>query len=439
MSSAAHCRRGGRSRAPWLTLAAGIVLLGASVTGSDDRVVLLPRLLNGETLHYESHARVSRLIKTKSNVATMMEPGELRRDLTTDLKLSIQDFEMMDKRPYLTAETELDPVEQAGEVTSAAKIPKVNFTIAGDGGVTRADGLEELDPEQRISWQFWVAQFAFGWTLPGAGVKPGEKWKTVEAEKTPMPIAGLSWERETTYVENDTCPILKDEQCAVFLTKATLKQKSSQDDTTPDDYDLHGLKTSGVAKGTNETVVYVSLKRGLLVRATEDLEQLMDVTIAKVDGSNQVQYLLTVTSHFETGFVPAVQAAPQPEAETRSGRVVAYSSNSLACLNGNAYWSILISAEQPKDPHSRLIRVDFSLPCDKSPEWVSTKPSIQEFRLIREKNCDAVLPGTMEGDPKQHSTWPIWYYPPGAEHDVLPFGEELPCYRSVGLPLVPLV
>jgi hypothetical protein len=414
-------------------LAAG-VLLAASAAGSDDRVVLLPRLQNGQTLFYESHARVSRLIKTKSNVATVMEPGELKRDLATGLKLSIQDFEMMDKRPYLTAETELDPVEQAAGGASAPKIPKVNFTIAGDGGLARADGLEELDPEQRISWQFWVAQFAFGWTLPGAGVKPGEKWKTVEAEKTPMPIAGLTWDRETSYVQNDTCPILFEQQCAVFLVKATLKQKSAQDDSTPEDYDLHGLKTSGVAKGANEIVLYVSLQTGLLVRATEDLEQFMDVTIAKVDGSNQVQYLVTVTSHFETGIVPAARSAPPSDAETIAGRVLAYSSNSLACLNGQAYWSILIRAQGPQDAQSRLIRVDFTLPCDKSPAWISAKPSTQNFRVIREKGCDAALPGTTEGDPKQHSTWPIWYYPPSAEHQLLPFGEVLPCYRSVDPP-----
>jgi hypothetical protein len=31
----------------------------------------------------------------------------------------------------------------------------------------------------------------------------------------------------------------------------------------------------------------------------------LDVTIAKADNSNQVQYLLDVTSHFETVFVAA--------------------------------------------------------------------------------------------------------------------------------------
>ena len=211
----------------------------------------------------------------------------------------------------MAAETAFEFTEQVTVENSAPKLPKVNFTIGGDGGLTRADGLEDLAPEQRLVWQFWVAQFAFGWTLPASGVKPGEKWKSEEVEKTPTAIANLVWERETTYMQNEKCPILPDEQCAIFLTKATLKQKSNPKDSTPEDYKLHELKTFGIAKGKNETVLYISLKTSLLVRATEDVQQSMDVTIAKADASNQVQYEIDVTSHFETVFVPAPDSLAQ--------------------------------------------------------------------------------------------------------------------------------
>jgi hypothetical protein len=133
----------------------------------------------------------------------------------------------------------------------------------------------------------------------------------VEAEKTPTPIANLVWDRETTYVQDDTCPIVPADQCAAFLTTATLRQKSKPEDATPEDYRLHDLKTSGTATGKNETVLYISRKTGLLMRATEDLQQSLDVTIAKTDGSNQIQYLVDVTSHFETVFVPP---SPPPTA-----------------------------------------------------------------------------------------------------------------------------
>ena len=297
-------RRHARIQALRLLVVTGTFLVVVAAERTD-KIVLLPRLQNGQTLRYESHARVDRHVETKSNVATMLRPGELRRDLSTGLRLSVQEFRFVDNRPMLAGETELRPLEEGTAENPANNLPKVNFTISRDGGVTLADGLDDLDPEQRLTWQFWVAQFAFSWTLPASGVKPGEKWKSEEIEKTPTPIANLVWERETTYVQNDQCPDLPSQPCAVFLIAATLKQKSNPKDTTPEDYRLHELKTSGMARGTNETLAYISLETGLLVRATEDLQQSMEVTIAKADGSNQVHYEIQVTSHFETVFVPS--------------------------------------------------------------------------------------------------------------------------------------
>jgi hypothetical protein len=308
-------RRGlqpGRSRAAagLLLVAAGVILLCASAY-SDDRVRLLPFLQNGQTLHYESHARLNRFVKTKSNVATVFDPTPLQADFSTNLLLSVQDFHAMDHRPRMAAETQL-VAEQAPAAGAPPPSPlKVNFTVGGDGSLVYAEGLDELDPAQRLAWQFWLAQFAFGWTLPAGGVKPGEKWKSVEVEKTPTPISGLLWEKETTYVQDEPCPILADEQCAVFLTNATLKQRSNPENTTPEEYQLHHLKTSGIAKGTNQSVRYVSHQTGLMLRASEDIEQSLDATIALADGTNQVRYQVDVTSHFETVFVPP-GAPPRP-------------------------------------------------------------------------------------------------------------------------------
>lgn len=307
MDRARDHRRRISLRQLWLLPVAGVFLLGAVAKERDEKIVLLPLLRNGETLRYDSHARLDRHVQTKSNVTTMFQPGELRRDLATNVRFSVQEIRLVNHRPMIAAETELDPAEESGTDNSTAKPPKVNFTIGADGAVTRADGLDDLDPEQRLTWQFWVSQFAFAWTLPPSGVRPGEKWKTEEVEKTPTPIAGLVWERETTYVQNDKCPILPNESCAIFLTSSTLKQRSNPKDATPEDYKLRELKTSGTVKGMNETVAYISLKSGLLLRATENLQQSMEVTVAKVDGSNQVHYQMEVTSHFETVFVPPIQ------------------------------------------------------------------------------------------------------------------------------------
>ena len=124
--------------------------------------------------------------------------------------------------------------------------------------------------------------------------------------------------------------------------------------------------------------------------------------------------------------------------ENISGRVVAYV-GPLACLNGNGVWSMVIRVQRTKNILSEFVRVDFSLPCGKSPEWISSKPSVQKFRLIRQKDCDSALSGSVDKESQENPILPIWEYPPGAEHERLPFGQVLPCYRSLDLPLIPVV
>lgn len=131
-----------------------------------------------------------------------------------------------------------------------------------------------------------------------------------------------------------------------------------------------------------------------------------------------------------------------PRTSKVSGRVVAYSSLTPVCLNNNGYWSIVIRVQKPKRMSSKFIRVDFSLPCAKTPEWVTqTESSMQQFQLIRDNSCDAVLEQStpFEDEHGQHVWAPSWRRPTGAEHDALPFGLVLPCYRSTDLPLSPVL
>jgi hypothetical protein len=300
-----------RKRA-WLVLAGtALCLLAARDSSSANRVVPLPRLRAGQTLRYQIYARVQRVVKTESRVTAMMKPPELNEDISVGLQITIREVRMENGRPVITAHGEFEWPKNAGGTEAASLKPAVDFTIDGAGQVRKVEGLENLDAEQRLVWQFWMARFAYGWTLPAGGVKHGERWKTEEAEQTPGPIANLVWQQETTYGKNDKCAIVPTEKCAVFFTTARLKQKSSPKDTTPEDYKLHDLKTSGTASGTNEAFTSVSLKTGLMLRATEDGKQSMNVEIAKTDGTNQVKYQIDANSHFEVVFVPASDSRGQ--------------------------------------------------------------------------------------------------------------------------------
>jgi hypothetical protein len=286
-----------------------LLAAGVGAAGGDQRVVLLPKLRVGQPVKYDVHGKVKRHVKTESRVETMLHPGDVQRDVAMPLVFTAKEIHLEKGQPVVVAHAEFDAGEADASDKSASARANVEFTIAGDGQVAKAEGLDDVAPEMRLAWQFWLSRFAFGWTLPAEGAKPGDKWKSEEAEKSPSPIADLVWETETTYVGNDRCPLIPAETCASFLTRATLKQKSSAKDATPEDYRLHELRTSGTAKGTDEIVTYISLKSRLVVRATEETQQSMDVTIAKADGTNGVHYTIEASSRFETLLVTGNESA----------------------------------------------------------------------------------------------------------------------------------
>jgi hypothetical protein len=137
-------------------------------------------------------------------------------------------------------------------------------------------------------------------------------------------------------------------------------------------------------------------------------------------------------------------AARPAKIEVISGRIVAYASE-LACLNGNTYWSMIIHVQDPIDVASEFVEVSFSLPCAEEPKWLTGKSSFRKFRLIREKDSDAVLKEFMDcvddsgGRATECQPIPIWKHVPDTEREKLPFGQRVPSYRSADLPLVPVV
>jgi|HubBroStandDraft_4_1064222.scaffolds.fasta_scaffold86245_2 hypothetical protein len=278
----------------------------------DSRPLLVPQLKPGQMLLYEVHGRLNRSVKTESRVSNFSRPQQLQGDLSSRMRLSVQRVLSGKPRPIFTMQTELLPGAAVQASPPASPTRKLTFDILSNGQLGNVKDLDDLSPEQRLIWQFWVARFAFGWTLPPKRLKPGEKWKFEEPELNDSLIAGLVWERETTYARDDQCPVFPNETCAVFLTQSTLKQKSSTKDSTPESYRLHELKTFGTAKGTNQVITYISQKTGLVLRANEDVQQSMDVTVMKSDGSNGVHYTVEATSHLETLFVPQLPGATAP-------------------------------------------------------------------------------------------------------------------------------
>jgi len=291
---------------------------------NSDRVVLFPKLTVGETIHYRIGYSAKTNTNTESTVAAPMAPNGGQTNSNLLLQVEVDDLRVDSGRTVVRLRTRIvEPdatAANAGVSINAAQHPSddgkpttknkiVTFTFYGDGRVTDIEGLDKLSSDEQAAWQEWVARFGSGASFPEKGVKPGEKWKAEEPISNAL-LTGLSWEKDSEYVNDAPCAATKltpqgdvsaaeqtREKCAVILTTAILKQRSSQKDATPEDYKLHDLRTMGIAKGKNETITYISLKTGLVVRATDDANQSMNVIVAKTDGSNRVHYVIDAESH----------------------------------------------------------------------------------------------------------------------------------------------
>ena len=297
--------------------------------GHAKRVNLFPRLQAGQTLAYQISYHSDKHVRTQSSVIVAAPDDSARVDVNALLRLEVLGVQASGERAVIHARTTFQvldsnlhfkvpqvepPAPQVQKQDAEGKI--VEFTILPDGRLDKVTGLDALFPEQQQAWQEWAARFLLGAAFRTGGVRVAQKWNSQEAENSPSPIAGLRWIRESTYVRDEPCGAVQltvqggvaasdaePETCAVILTRAGLKQDSNSKNTTPEDFKLHELQTSGAAHGANRIITYISLKTGLLVRADEEATQEMKVTVAKADGSNRVHYEVNAKSRSEVVMV----------------------------------------------------------------------------------------------------------------------------------------
>jgi hypothetical protein len=295
-----------------------------------ERVTLFPKLVAGQVFTYQIAYHANKSATTKSTVATStpQSPSGTETNVRALLRLEVLGAETQGAHATIRARTFFQVLNSATHVTVPQNIPTprdqvqrqdpkgvaIDFTINPNGRIDQINGLDDLFPEQQQAWREWIARFAASAALPEGGVRIGQKWKTEELESSPAPISKLMWMRESTYLRDEPCHISEltvegdvaaahpqqvPETCAVIETSATLKQRSSPNDSTPEDYKLHQLQTTGTASGNNKTLLFVSTQTGLLVRSSDHADQKMSVTIAKADDSNRVHYDIHAQSDTE--------------------------------------------------------------------------------------------------------------------------------------------
>ncbi|GAC1619255.1 MAG: hypothetical protein NVS9B13_08390 [Candidatus Acidiferrum sp.] len=285
-------------------LSAGLTIMSSA--SDQGRVNLFPRLRAGERYAYQVRYQAEKKIKTESAVAAPMAPEGGRTDAQRLFRLDVIAEKGEGRAAILRVRIRLVSAEEP----ESEKV--LELTLHGDGRVSDEQGMDALSAEDQVILRVWIGQFGMAGIFPAGGVKPGDKWKSAEPVSGAA-LEGLDWLKEFTYVRNEVCPVDSrgaepakknsfgklQQMCAVILTTETLKQKSSPERATPDDFKSHDLRTAGTAHGTNEIVSYIALDKGLLMRGTEEAQQAMDVEVALANRGNRVHYNVDARSHTE--------------------------------------------------------------------------------------------------------------------------------------------
>ena len=302
---------------------------------------LHPKLVPGEVMRYQVEFQTTSDTKAGGTVADPEGPS--RVVITWNAKVRLEVLAGQDNTKPGTQRLRTTYEQSSASVQSDSPDPQtdaiikqyqqleghsIEFTLAADGSVTAVTGLESLQYDQSAvnAAQQWMSQLSAGGSLPSAGVSPGMTWSS-EQNADSLPLAGLAWRTDSTYLRNESCARAlpassasnqPDDTCAVILMSLTLSSPRAKGDATPDDFKRNGLQSSGRWTGSGDSLSYVSLRTGWVVSASQTSTQDLDVNITSALGAN-VRYAGTVATHSQISLLPPDSpAAPAPPAESSS-------------------------------------------------------------------------------------------------------------------------
>jgi hypothetical protein len=197
----------------------------------------------------------------------------------------------------------------------------VEFTLDARGKVISVAGLAQVvDGEKAVqAARKWIAQLEAGSGAPAGGVTVGAKW-SFEQPAASLPVAGMIWHTESQYLRNEPCHPPNPEEptasqnpessenpesretCAVILTHLNLVRPKPVRNPTPEEYRENGMQTAGKWKGSGQSLIYISLRTGLVVSITQTGAEEMDVTLTTAQ-NRSLRYAGTILSRSQVALV----------------------------------------------------------------------------------------------------------------------------------------
>jgi hypothetical protein len=323
--------RGGKRTEAWpALLALCIIFLGAAAVSSlgkekPPRVHFALKLETGETIRYRIDTQTS--IEGNTTSPIVNNEAAKKEDRSTSLEITLTVLSAQpapaaggsvgsrlrvtyDLADATSSSDAYDPsVEAFADAYKKLQGRSLEFTMSPSGAITNVTGLEDAFANQALakSAKDWLSGFSYASGLPAEGIAVGQKWSS-ETPAENLPLRGLVWRLESTYLRNESCspqpspesagsatggsaePAVKPDECAVILTQSSLVRKGSRAEETPDDYLHNGLRTSGTWTATGESLDSISLSSGWIVVSTQTVNEQMDYQIKSVQSGSALHH-----------------------------------------------------------------------------------------------------------------------------------------------------
>jgi hypothetical protein len=337
------------------SLAISIALLLSSTASTDHRIHLVPEFKPGDSLRYQIETQLTSAGTTTTPIVNPEGATQLKQSASILLRLDVLEVHpaangatgpMRLRATYekssATSETDAFDPSSAALVDQYNRLEgrSMDFTVEPDGKLTDIKGLGEMftNPSAAQTVRSWLAGLSSSAGFPPAGISIGQKWSR-EQPLTGVPLAGLFWSTEATYLRNEQCPEINppessaapstanpaatsatnsaaaanspapnSEICAVILTQFTIVHRGSrksQSDATPEDYRRNALRTSGTWTGSGESLDSISLSTGRVVRSTQSTSQDIDFTVTSTTTGSRLTYKGKVQSQSQINLLPS--------------------------------------------------------------------------------------------------------------------------------------
>jgi hypothetical protein len=299
------------------------VLIAAAALAAIEKkkpgVVLFPRLSKGQVLRYQATVHTTSKNGTTSMVQDSASSASTEFSLSLGIRLEVLEVEAGNgvantdsvarlratyERVAATQRSDDPASDDAAAEKRAAQLEGKSFECTMQRGEVReCSGNEEAFPGAAEELRNWLVQIFAAAYLPQKGIVPGESWGDEQEVEGEIPLAGLRWVRQITYVRDEPCqngtaaargghsasPLESGEMCAVIRTRSLLTRKENRKDATPGAFREKGLRTSGSARGVNESLLRISLANGLTVSGAQTGWQTSDFTVSTADGERKIR------------------------------------------------------------------------------------------------------------------------------------------------------